>query len=251
MAEEAFHLPGSSYTELVKIIQAYAKVKADALLPEVSKVIGIHSTQISRSTGFLVDIGVLAGGQKKGITEAGRKLAQALELEMPDEIRQNWRRIVRPVDFLDKVLAAVRIRKGMDRSALQSHIVYSAGRSKTAPVLAGAVAVIDVLKAAELLRDEDGRLVVVPDPSIDGFAVDDIEPSSGAAPATTGYTAPTSTGRGIYEFSVSPGVPVSIQIQLQVQCTVDEIEMLGPKLRRLIESLSSAAEQPESTSSSE
>jgi hypothetical protein len=162
---------------------------------------------------------------------------------MPDEIRQNWRKIVRPVDFLDKVLAAVRIRKGMDRSALQSHIVYSAGRAKTAAVLAGAVAVIDVLKAAELLREEDGKLVVVPDPAIEPFVLEDIEPPS---------TPPSST-RHNYEIAVSPGgvTGVTIQIQLQVQCTVAELEELGPTLRRLIESLSSPAEQPESTSSSE
>jgi hypothetical protein len=235
MPEEGFRLPGSSYSELVKIIQAYAKVKEDASLPEVSRVISMHPTQISRNTGFLVDIGVLSAGQKKGITEPGRRLANALELEMPDEIRQNWRSIARPVDFLDKVLAAVRIRKGMDRPTLQAHIVYSAGRSKTATVLAGAFAVIDVLKAAELLKEEDGKLIVAPDASPDRFEVLDLQPPIPLA--SQGITAPATPVA-----SASPGV--SIQIQLQVQCSPADIDELAPKLRRLIESLAAPPEQP-------
>jgi len=236
MADEGFRLPGSSYSELVKIIQAYAKVKEDASLSEVSRAISIHTTQISRNTGFLVDIGVLSGGQKKGITPPGRQLANALELEMPDEIRDNWRRIVQPVDFLDKVLAAVRIRKGMDRPTLQAHIVYSAGRSKTATVLAGAVAVIDVLRAAELLIEENGKFVAAPDSGREPYEPLDMERSipPGAQPRTPPKTPVLST----------ESAGVSIQIQLQLQCTPDDLDELAPKLRRLIESLSAHPEQP-------
>lgn len=236
MTEEGFRLPGSSYSELVKIIQAYAKVKEDASLPEVSRVISMHPTQISRNTGFLVDIGVLSGGQKKGITQPGRQLANALELEMPDEIRQNWRRIVRPVDFLDKVLAAVRIRKGMDRPTLQAHIVYSAGRSKTTTVLAGAVAVIDVLRAAELLMEDNGKFVAAPDSGRQPFEAFEMEPptppASQPSPPTPTHVLPTE------------GAGVSVQIQLQLQCTPDDLDALAPKLRQLIHSLTAPPEQP-------
>lgn len=237
MAEDAFPLPGSSYSELVKVIRAYAKLKEDASLSEVSRLISMNPSQISRNTGFLVEIGILTRGQRKGITEPGRELARALDLEMPDEIRTNWRLIVQPNDFLDKVLSAVRIRKGMDRPTLQAHIVYSAGRSKTPAVLAGASAVIDVLKAAELLKEEDGKLVAVPSVSQDRFEVSEME-----APSTVPAAQGPETPKVPTPIAGLPGV--SIQIQLQVQCAVADLDELGPKLRQLIDSLSTPPEQP-------
>src|SRR6476661_7832223 len=104
---------------------------------EVGRILSIHETSISRNGAFLTGVGVLEGVRRKALTPSGRALARALEHEMPDEIRRTWREILTENDFIQKVLAAVRIRKGMERTALQSHIAYSSGQSKSPSVMTG------------------------------------------------------------------------------------------------------------------
>ena len=91
MGEDSFRLPGSSYTELVKIIRAYGQTTGPVSPDEVTHLCGIHPTQISRNNAFLVSMGVIDQGKKKSVTERGKSLALALEHEMPDEIRARFR----------------------------------------------------------------------------------------------------------------------------------------------------------------
>ncbi len=126
MAEE-FPLPGSSYKELIKIIQGYGRIGTEASLADVAKLTAMNETGISANNRFLIAIGVVKTGKKKAITPIGAELATALEHNLPEEIAARWRAIIDATDFLQKVIAAVRIRKGMDESSLESHVAYSAG----------------------------------------------------------------------------------------------------------------------------
>jgi hypothetical protein len=130
MADDKFKLPQSSYEELTKIIKAYGHFDEPAELTAVSRLVSLHTTIISRNAGFLVAVGVLEGGSKKTATVIGRELAHALEHEMPDEIRGSWQKIVTENEFLSKILAAIRIRNGMDHQTLESHVAYSAEPKK-------------------------------------------------------------------------------------------------------------------------
>ena len=163
MPAEKFKLPASSYEELTKIIKAYSPFSEPAELGEVSKFIGIDSTVISRNVGFLLELAILNPGQKKCLSSIGRELAQSLEHEMPDEIRSNWREVVKETDFLAKLITAIRIRNGMDEATLQSHIAFSAGQPKKPQFMTGARTVIDILRAAELIKEKDGKVVVAAD----------------------------------------------------------------------------------------
>jgi hypothetical protein len=160
MADEKFRLPGSSYPELVKIIKAYSHSGKSATLEDVSKLAVMNPTSISRSNVFLSAIGVIAGGQKKSITEQGQQLARALDYEMPNEIRRHWKMLVRQHEFFQKLLAAVRIRNGMDASTLTAHAAYTAGQPNDSKAKTGAAAVIDILQAADLLVEREGKLFV-------------------------------------------------------------------------------------------
>src|SRR5229473_1724406 len=167
MSDVGFPLPVSSYKELVKIIQAYGRVGADASLTDVSQLAVMNETRVSANNGFLVAIGLIQGGKKKTITAVGAELAHALEHEesLPEEAASKWRAVVDANDFLQKVIAAVRIRKSMDESSLESHVAYSAGQPRTPAVATGARTVIDILEAAGLLKEEGGTLVpVTPEP---------------------------------------------------------------------------------------
>jgi len=142
MAEE-FPLPSSSCKELIKIIRAYGRIGTEASLGDVSKLAVMGETSVSGNNKFLIALGIIKAGQKKAITPLGDELAKALDHEMPDEIAAKWRAVVNATDFLERVIAAVRIRKTMDEASLESHVAYSAGQPKTPAVATGARTVVD------------------------------------------------------------------------------------------------------------
>jgi hypothetical protein len=230
MPEEGFPLPQSSYKEVAKIIKAYGTFASETVPSEVGKVAVMHETVVSRNNRFLTAIGVLEGVRKKRVTERGRALAQALEYEMPEEIKTKWQDIVSNSDFLQKLIAAVRIRKGMDEASFEAHVAYSAGQPKTSGVMAGARAVVEILKAAEALREEDGKLTsTAPMPT---------EPP--VSESTVVVTAlPPSQQRAVIalpEVSRADS-SIPIRIEIQVQCSVAELEGLAPVLKRLVQEI--------------
>ncbi len=164
MAEE-FPLPSSSYKELIKIIRAYGRIAVEATLADVAKLAVMNENTVSSNNKFLIALGIIKSGQKKAITPLGAELAKALDHEMPEEMSAKWRAVVEATDFLQNVIAAVRIRKSMDESSLESHVAYSAGQPKTPAVATGARTVVDILTAAGLLKEEDGNLIpATPEP---------------------------------------------------------------------------------------
>jgi hypothetical protein len=226
MAEREFRLPGSSYEELVNIIVAYGTRDEAARPGDVGKLDAVHQSSASRNNGFLTELGVLQGESKKLITRRGRALALALARKDRVEIRRNWRAIVSTNEFLQNVVAAVRLREGMLYPTVQAYIAHAAGQPRNKPVMTGAGAIVEILKTAGLLREEAGELVATFD--------EDLEPENlgmedGSLPevAEPSVSATLETGDG----------PV-VQIHLHVQCTADEIEDLAPRLGALLRELS-------------
>src|SRR5919112_2989131 len=159
MAEREFRLPGSSYEELVNIIVAYGTRDEAAKPGDVSKLDSVHQSSVSRNNGFLTEIGVLQGETKKLITRRGRALALALARKEREEIRQSWRAIVATNEFLQNVVAAVKLREGMLYPTVQAYIAHAAGQPRNKPVMTGAGAIIEILKASGMLKEEAGELV--------------------------------------------------------------------------------------------
>lgn len=220
MADDKFRLPKSSYEELVKIIKGYAQFDGPVGLDDVSKQVSMHTTVISRNVGFFIDAGILQGGRDKQCTPNGRDLAQALMHEMPEEIRRLWRTIVRESEFLSRILAAVKIRNGMDEATISSHIAYSAGQKKNTGVMTGSRSVVDVLKAAELLREEDGKLTAVDVKTVDASSDESSDvPTEKNARAQPDVAARQPVVTGTY--AVPPAVTsgLSVVINVNVECT--------------------------------
>ncbi len=230
MAEERFPLPGSSYKELSKIIQGYSALKGPGGPGDVGSQVGIDPTIVSRNNKFLGAIGVVAGGQKKTITEPGRTLAIALEHELHEEIVKAWRRVLEGNEFTDKILSAVRIRKGMERSALQAHVAFTAGHPRKPMTMTGAATVVDIFLESELLHESDGKL----EAEVRTLALE----GTGSAVSTGTAALQTATLPSATLQTVAHGIPVQIQIQLQ--CTPDQLDDLGAKLRRLLSELRSS-----------
>jgi hypothetical protein len=233
MAEREFRLPGSTYEDLVNIIVAYGT--RDEAAGDVGKLDSVHQSSASRNNAFLTEIGVLQGESKKQVTGRGRSLAVALARKDGAEIRGNWRAIVSESEFLQNVVSAVKLREGMLYPTVQAYIAHAAGQPRNKPVMNGAGAIIEILKAAGMLKEEAGELVATFDEQQGGPAPDQQISGTGEAiiSATLDGAVPTGAPAG-----APAGTRPTVSIHVQVRCTADEIDDLAPRLKALLRELS-------------
>jgi hypothetical protein len=223
---DKFKLPGSSLEEVFKVVQGYASFGKTASLANIASNTGMHESSISRNVGFLLSIGILQGGRDKSLTEVGKKLGLALLHNVQEDIEAILSDIVAEDEFLKNVLAAVRIRKGMDESSLRSHIAYSAGLSKNVST-AGTGAVVEFLKRSGNLKLEDGKLIV---------SAPIARPTSVEIPSTQERSEPVSTQSVVRTIEATS--PFSISIKIEVQCSPQDLDDLGLKLRKVVDDFS-------------
>ncbi|MGE3910945.1 MAG: hypothetical protein AB7K36_16425 [Chloroflexota bacterium] len=245
MADDGFRLPGSSYEEIVKIIEAYGSLRPDqeVELTDISQRTGMHATSISRNMGFLSSLGLVEGARKRRLTEQGRQLASALHHRIIEDVTAFWRTVVLDNEFMQKVLTAVRIRNGMDPSTLRTHVSYTAGVSKkTGTTGTGAGAVIDILLVSGLLIEQDGKYVVAAE------LANEASQRQGEHQSALTVAIPSSISQSSFTSSRtqpqqgSTGLNVVLNLQVQIQCSPDDIDDLGPRLRRMLQSLSRPSE---------
>ncbi len=222
---DRYRLPGSSLEEVFKVVQGYANCEKPASLADVARATGMHHSSISRNVGFLLAIGVLEGSQKKAPTEIGRELGLALMHDVPDKVESILKDIVSDDEFLKNVIAAVRIRKGMDESSLRAHIAYSAGQSKTGSTTTGTGAIVDLLKRSGVLKSEDGKLTV--------SARTARSPGSGSI--VHKVTSPVLPAQ---RRTVDATSPLAVSIKIEVHCEPQDLDDLGKKLRNLVDDFS-------------
>lgn len=231
VAERQFRLPGSPYEELANIIVAYGTRDEASRTGDVGKLDSVHQSSVSRTNGFLTEIGVLQGETKKLITRRGRALAVALARKDREAIRANWREVAASTEFLQNVVSAVKLREGMLFPTVQAYIAHAAGQPRNNPVMTGAGAIVEILKAADLLREEAGELVAT---------FDEWPEAEEPAPPEVAEEQPTEISATVEALPHAPaGLTPAVTIHIQVRCTADEIEDLAPKLKALIAELSS------------
>lgn len=228
---DSFKLPSSSYEEVIKIIQAYASQKEGAVvsLDEISQATGIPRTAVSANNGFLVQVGVINEGNKKSATDIGRNLGRAYISKIEYEIERIWKEIIADNDFLSRMISAVRIRGGMDRSNFLNHIIYSSGQKDTKQNRAGASAIIELLKSINVLDETDGKLTV-------SDSLDHISQNTSSSQEQTESQLKKERVDSVN--IIKPCSKASVIININVDCTVDELDELSKKLKTIISDLS-------------
>lgn len=242
MAEEGFRLPGSPYEELANIIVAYGTRDEASNPGDVGKLNAVHQASVSRNNAFLTSIGVLQGEREKLVTEQGRALARALSRRDRAGIQRHWRELVARTEFMQNVLSAVKLREGIFPSTLQAYIAHYAGQPRNKPVMTGASAIIGILKAAGLLHEEAGMLVASydEDPPQKGESAAEVD-SVEAGGEVEKTTAAPGEGReeqpalsGLSFSAEPPGGEVRLTVNVNVNCSPEELDGLAPKIKRLL-----------------
>ena len=242
MADQ-FKLPGSSFEEVKKIIAGYANLDKPSSRIDVSRATGVTKDAVSRSSGFLVSIGVIGSGAKKAPTEIGKRLGRALSYGAEDAAVQVLSEIVSETEFLKNIVGAVRIRKGMDENALRSHIAYSAGAKKHAHTAAGAGCVIDLLKLSGYLKEEDGKIVVgaVSSANSSTSSNDAIKEHGPENNILDAPIQPSSDDSRV-SLPLSPS-PFNISVNVEVTCSADDLDTLGERLRKVVDDFQRGVEE--------
>jgi hypothetical protein len=235
MATE-FNLPGSSFEEVQKIIKGYGHVSANASLADLSKLVGLHGSIISRNAKFLVDVNLLTSGKYKGSTDNGKKLGRALEHSQAVDAQRCWREAVQSNEKVAGLVTTVRIKGGMSEKEFAAHVLYVSGQNNNSNNKTGARCVTDILIAAELLKEEGGKLVVA---SPTAPIANEPTPSEESVIETGGATAqPTPVAQLsvpapqlVQAIGVAPQIAINIQLHLPETDNAEVYEKLFKALK--------------------
>ena len=226
---ENFKLPGSSYDEFTKIILAYASGRSGQpmALDVVAQYASMDKTIVSRNNALLVQCGLVSEGNQKAATELGIKLGRAYQLKMDVEITRIWRELIENDEFLMRMLSAIRIRRAMEKVAFINHIVYSSGASTGKTAKTGAATLVELMKVANLVSEQDGQIIALDNDSVEleSKVNKDIEQTQSGTYDSTIHSQSICTPVG------------TVCININVNVDINELEELPEKLKILIEGL--------------
>lgn len=159
---DVYKLPVSSYDELIKIIKVYGngKVGVPLSLDDLVKSSGMSKTIISKNNGFLVQIGLITEGNKKSPSELCKRLANAYNMNLREQIVILWSEIINQDEFISKMISVIGIKGKLSKNEYINHIVYSSNCGNGAGYKAGAAAIIEILKIINIISENDGNVVI-------------------------------------------------------------------------------------------
>lgn len=225
---ETYKLPGSSYEEFVKIIKAYAtgKIGIPMTLETVAQTAGMDKTIVSRNNGFLVQLSLISDGNKKSPTQEGLDLGRAYSLKMDEQVAKTWKTIIEKDEFLSRMLSAIKIRNGMEKSSFINHILYSSGSSNNNNTRAGASTIVEIYKVAGLVEENDGKIIALDEESID---VNDYTDVVAKKEQNQKRVNPVKSTQ-VYSDK-------KIIININIDAKVEDLGVLSDKLKNLIENI--------------
>lgn len=124
------------------------------------------------------------------------------------------------------MMSAIKIRNGMDKTALINHILYSAG-STTSASKVGANTIIEIFKDAGMVREEDGKILAVEKENVIDTN-EEIEQNN--------QIKDTEQIVKIYDDKkIKNGTVVNININ--IDASVDQLDELSEKIKQLLNSI--------------
>jgi hypothetical protein len=132
---------------------------------------------------------------------------------------------------LQNVVSAVKLRAGMLYPTVQAYIAHAAGQPRNKPVMNGAGAIIEILKASGMLREEAGELVATFEKRPEVLVPE--EDPTAQTPETRESVVTVGEVNG-----TPAGTSPTVSIHVQIRCTAEEIDDLAPRLKSLLRELS-------------
>ncbi len=153
----AFHLARSSLKKIHAVIRAYYIIGRSATLEEVESESRLSHEAVSNMQGFLVDLGILMGGQRRRqLCPVGTELGKAIKSGKGDAaVNRIWKRVVCSNGFCLRVLRDARAEGKLDKNRF-IYLVFTAAGSRPRDLshdyTAGSKALISIFKRAGYVR---------------------------------------------------------------------------------------------------
>jgi hypothetical protein len=235
---ESFALPRSSLKLLRLILVGYLHEGGNDRKPsgpgDVGAAIGIDSTLVSRNNAALAALGLLEAAENRRwrLTEGGVNVARAFEYDAEEEAGEALSEVLGSNAFVQRVLAFVRSRGGVEEDQVTSHMARSAGVKRTSEFLTGARALLELLHVAGLV-ETDGDTVRVSTPRRGAEPTVEPKPPRSPVKAYGGGDAYQRVGSEI------AGTPVTLHINLSPSdlSTDDAADALAARIKRLLDAL--------------
>jgi hypothetical protein len=233
MAEPRFRLPAAGFEQVARILKAYHRASKGSTdtavsLDDVAKRTAIGRTAVSANNAFLTSVGLIEGGNQKRLTPLGVRAALALDHPGTPEAQEAWGEVVENSPDLERIVDAVRIRRGMDEDSLLAHIVLTAGVPKTSRYVTGARTVVDLLEFAGLIDESDG-VYSVPVVVEEGTVTVRLTPSG------TEEVAPAVEPARVQRAVTRQGIVINVHVW--VQAGDADFSQLGDELKELLAKL--------------
>lgn len=224
MAKEKIKLPKASYDILKKVITGYGHIEKNVDVDSLSKLIKMNKFDISAQNAFLSQVGIIEGGNKKNITPLGKKLARAYEHDIIQEIKKSLQEIITSNSFLSNLVSTIRLNKVMEEDSFISHILYAADSTKNPKNNTGAKAVKEMLVAAGLINEQDGKLAV--ETTATGTEPEQFPNNNTPNIPTAGSNPNTNPDKNKPEIPPIPSALGSVlpQININIQLTIPETD---------------------------
>lgn len=239
MSEEVnLALPGTGYDIISQILQAYILSgggEKPLALEAVASRSGIHITQVSRNTGFLVSVGLLTSGKSKSLTREGARLAIALRNKVDEDISDAWKRVILKSPSLRAVLDMISIRGEIDKDALPGRIASTVGIASSGKhTVAGLNALIDIFKIAGVLEEAGNNYRLSPNAlagaDVEVAAGDDnnrvIRDRANNADGLSGTRGTGSSVRQPLDENTSPQSNFNLHIHISADSSPEQIDTL-------------------------
>lgn len=242
---DAFPLPRSGLKLLRLILIGYLHEGGNerkAVGPTaVGAAVGLDPTVVSRNNAFLAAVSLIESAESRRwrLTSAGVETARAFEYDAQDELRGSLNDVLRANDFVQRVVAFIRSRGGIEEEQVVAHMARLAGARRASDFLTGARALLELMSLGGLI-EADGQLV---------RAVSAPTRSASSEAEAERTVVVSSSARRARGSRVPPGAPAGdgeagavIRIDLQITAkdlaTDAAVDKLAARIQRLIQKLS-------------
>ncbi|MCB2227169.1 MAG: hypothetical protein KQH53_10880 [Desulfarculaceae bacterium] len=153
-------IPVVSYKTLTQILRGYQLLgPRGGSLEDIVKKTDISRNILSKSHGFLANLGLISGGRVKCITELGSSLSSAIVNNLDEDVAEGWRTALLESEDAQAVLDMIRVRGEISEDELKRRIFSILEKSSNPERNTGVICLIEILKMSGLLAQVGDQLV--------------------------------------------------------------------------------------------
>jgi len=213
-----FKMPTVGIESVRKIIGAYAaKPDMPSSLEDISGKSGIHSTDISLNSGFLIGLGIISGGKSKALTEDGKQLAFNFIHKSEKEEKVLWMKLLLDREEVNSLITYLRLNDNISIDDFQRRIKTNLQLKDSKRVHTGVNCLVEILKFSGLIETSDDKVKL-----LQLSDEDNIESEINSKPNRTDI-----------RNRIDPNININIQIHLSPGASEKQIEQVFVNMKKL------------------